>query len=85
MRAAGVVSEELLDGETVVTTGDRSRAVVLNPMGAAVLELCDGQHSVGEISEFICQNVAVAAPARVQEDVEKLLVELADVGVVELG
>lgn len=84
-RADGVVSEELLDGESVVSTTNAARAVVLNAVGAAVLDLCDGNHSIDEIAAFICDHTDASDAVRVRADVVAMLSELEAAGVVELA
>ena len=71
-----LISSELPDGETVIATPDRSRAVILNAMGAVVVDLCDGSRSVDAIATFICKHVKVATSDSVANDVEKILSEL---------
>jgi pyrroloquinoline quinone biosynthesis protein D len=54
-------------------------AVELNPSAAAVLELCDGERTVGTI---IAGLEAKFAGARLGDDVRELLADLEEVGVV---
>lgn len=54
-------------------------AVALNPSAAAVLELCDGERSLGGI---IAELQARHAGAELGDDVRELLASLADLGLV---
>jgi pyrroloquinoline quinone biosynthesis protein D len=79
----GLVSAELTEGETVVSLPATGSALVLNGTGSAVLDLCDGRHTVAEIAGFICDVVTGADPAQVERDVAALIDRLADAGLVE--
>ena len=82
-RAAGVESEELPGGEVVVVRLDTGVAVVLNPMGGIVWELCDGCRGPAEIAQFIGAHARDAVPAAVASDVEALVQSLRERGFVE--
>jgi hypothetical protein len=83
-KAKDVVVSELGNDETVVATPDRSNAVILNALGSAVFDLCDGEHSIDDITAFICQNISAPGPVEVESDVRRIVDELADAGLVEL-
>ncbi|HEY6077661.1 MAG TPA: PqqD family protein [Polyangiaceae bacterium] len=73
-----------MDGEVVVSVGKQERALILNAMADAVLELCDGSRSVGDIAAFIRETLAVPAGANVEADVAAVLDELERAGIVEV-
>lgn len=84
-RIEGVRISELLDGETVVSTPDAERAVILNELGGVVYQLCDGQRTAGELAAFVADNVPGGADReQVERDVERILGELREAGVLEL-
>ena len=82
----GVVRAELPDGDVVISSADQTRAVVVNGVGAAVLELCDGSRRVGDIARFIAETMAdrqVPALERVQHDVSAVVRELLEAGLLQ--
>jgi hypothetical protein len=84
-RIEGVRISELLDGETVVSTPDAEKAVILNELGGVVYQLCDGQRTTAELAAFVADNVPGGADRdQVQRDVERVVGELCDAGVLEL-
>jgi len=86
MRPATVaecVRTDLSDGEIVVTTPDGVTGVILNAMGAAVLELSDGTRSDGDIVSFLCGQFSGADENAVSADVSALLARLLDAGIIE--
>lgn len=82
-RAEGVESEELPGGEVVVLRPETGVAVVLNPMGGVVWDLCDGRRGAAQIADFIAAHAEGADPARVAADVEALVGSLRAQGLVE--
>ncbi len=80
-RVKDIIARDV-DEETVLITPDASRALVLNAVGGAVLDLCDGTRTVEEIVDFVCKNVA-GADAEVHKDVAALVAQLIEAGVVE--
>jgi len=79
----GVVTAELPDGALVASLPDSGNAVILNQVGGAVLDLCDGVHTVDEITAFICEHTAGAEPAAVAADVVAMVDALAAAGLIE--
>ena len=83
-RVTEAIRAELMDGEVVVSVGKQERALILNAMADAVLELCDGSRSAGDIAAFIRETLAVPAAANVEADVVAVLDELERAGIVEM-
>lgn len=82
-RCESVLEEEFED-ELVLCEPVREQVVVLNPMGAAVWELCDGARSVGEIVGEIVAHTG-APSEKVREDVAAFLADLVARGFLALG
>jgi hypothetical protein len=78
-----VVVADLPEGELVAQAAGGATAVILDPVGGAVLELCDGRRTVPEIAEFVCANLQVDDRPRVEADVARLVGELVAAGVLE--
>ena len=57
--------------------------LLLNPTGAAIVELCDGQHTVGEVVAKLAVRYN-ALPDRLSGDVAEYLGRLCERGLVEL-
>jgi hypothetical protein len=81
--AEHVIRGELTEGEVVVSLRGGERALILNAVGDAVLDLCDGSRTVDEIVTFLRENLSVPAGADVSRDVTAVLDELVRAGVVE--
>ena len=79
----GIVRGELTDGEVVVSVRNGERALILNAVGDAVLDLCDGSRTIDEIAAFMRDNMSVPAGVDVADDVRKVVDELSRAGVVE--
>jgi hypothetical protein len=79
MRPADLLVEEL-DGEVLVHAPRTGGSAVLNPIGGAVLELCDGSRSVPDIVSDIV-DVLPENRARVTSDVTALVGELVTLGI----
>lgn len=77
-----VTRSELTDNEVVVSLRGGERALILNAIGDAVLDLCDGSRTVEEIAAFLRANLTVPAGADVAADVRAVVEELAQAGVV---
>ena len=69
-------------GEGVILSLDTKRLRGLNPVGARVWELIDGQRSVEAIGQQIAQEFEVE-PARAHADVERFAQDLLSRGLVE--
>jgi hypothetical protein len=78
-----VVRGDLTDGEVVVSLRGGERALILNAVGDAVLDLCDGSRTIDEIAAFVRENMTVPAGADVSRDVRAVVDELVRAGVVE--
>lgn len=70
----GLLIEEF-DDELVVCDPDREEVILLNPMAAAIWELCDGSRTAGEIVEDILACLS-ADRGEVLADVQRLLGEM---------
>ena len=80
---ANVVRGELPDGEVVVSVPGGDKAMILNSIADAVLELCDGSRTVTEIAQFVRDTLTVPASTDVARDIDAVLDELARAGVIE--
>jgi hypothetical protein len=78
-----VIRGELTDGEVVVSVRGGERALILNAIGDAVLDLCDGSRTVDEIAAFLRENLSVPTGADVSSDVTAVVDELVRAGVIE--
>ncbi len=82
-RREGVVLADLPEGELVAQVAGGATAVILDPVGGAVIELCDGRRTVPEIAKFVCETLPVDDPGRVEADIARLVDELLAAGLVE--
>ncbi len=83
-RRVAVHQREELPGEEVVIVDPRTqRAVVLNAIGGAVWDLCDGGRSLEAIADFICAQLPSASRPQVVADVEALVRRLLEAGLLE--
>lgn len=78
-----IVRGELTEGEVVVSLRGGTRALILNAVGDAVLELCDGSRTIDEIAEFLRANMPVPPGTDVRRDVVVVVDELVRAGVIE--
>ena len=69
-------------GEIALCDLGSERLVVLNPIGAAVWQLLDGQRSIEEIVALVSETLGVDAP-RVRADVEAFIESLDAQGLLE--
>ncbi len=83
-QAANVVRGELPDGEVVISVAGGDRALILNSVADAVLELCDGSHTIADIAQFIRDTLEVPATTDVARDIAAVIEELSRAGVVEM-
>ena len=74
--------ELLADGSGVVVDGRTGSAYGLNATAALVWELCDGQHSTGEIVAALLEHFE-ASPEQVERGVRAILAELRRLDVLE--
>lgn len=81
-RRTGEVRYRIVDGEAVVVRQRAGEVMVLNPTGARILELVDGERPVAGIVEALGEEVE-AARATLEVDVAAFLRELAEAGVLE--
>lgn len=77
-----IIRGELTENEVVVSLRGGERALILNAVGDAVLDLCDGSRTVDEIAVFLRDNLSVPATADVAADVRAVVDELVRAGVV---
>ena len=81
--AADLIRGELTDGEVVVSVGGGERALILNAVGDAVLDLCDGSRTVADIASLLRETLAVPSDVDVARDVSAVVDELLRAGVVQ--
>lgn len=79
-RANELISSEMQDGTVIVSPADGHLSVV-NPVGAFVWDLIDGQRSTDFIVDQVVQNFEVS-PAVARADVLSFLDQLAERGLV---
>jgi hypothetical protein len=70
-------------GETILYDSTNERVHLVNDTAAAIWELCDGETQKDEIVVAICQLTGML-PEIVEEDVDRLLQEFVDAGLVVL-
>lgn len=78
-RGADLSVRRLSDEETVILAPTGS-VLVLNEVGAALLDLCDGTRTVDELDALLCETLRGAIPETVREDVRTFLRVLSDSG-----
>ena len=75
---------ELPDGDVIVLQLEGSKAIVLNVLAGAILDLCDGSRTIEEMVTFLCEHVPGVTRAVVLEDVRALIAQLIETGVLEV-
>ncbi len=65
----------------VVSSGRASRSVALNPTALALWELCDGNTTVREMVDAVCELFAIETE-RARMDVESALAQMYAAGVI---
>jgi hypothetical protein len=78
-RAEDVISRRIGD-EMVVLKNTADSAHILNKTAAAVWELCDGERSLDEIAERICDRFEVSFE-EARADIEEIIGRLIQVGI----
>jgi len=73
---------EELDNELLLYHPAKTKTVYMNETASLVWQLCDGQRSIGDISELLKESFPEAAD-RVAEDVESTLKTFAEHGAIE--
>ena len=81
-RRTGEVRYRIVDGEAVIVRQRAGEVMVLNPTGARILELVDGERPVAAIVETLEAELDAERPA-LEADGEAFLLELSEAGVVE--
>lgn len=76
------VRYRLIEGEAVVVRQSSAEVLVLNGVGAAVLDLADGESSVGAWIEALAE-VYDADPGILARDVLEFAAELEEAGLLE--
>jgi hypothetical protein len=71
-----------LDGEAVLLSPIEGCSYNLNQVGTFIWKLLDGEHSVGDIAQSICQTYEVEYDQALQ-DVEHILVDLQENNLVQ--
>jgi hypothetical protein len=79
VRARELATRRLSDDETVVLAPTGS-AVILNEVGAVVLDLCDGTRTVDQIVAIVCDTLSGTTEERVRADVRSFVAKLFDSG-----
>jgi Coenzyme PQQ synthesis protein D (PqqD) len=82
LRANQQVLARRLDEESVLLNPADGQYYALDLVGGRVWELCDGSHTLPEIAQIIGQEFE-ADPAVVSADLEELLGDMAEAGLVE--
>ena len=81
-RRDGVDVVDLAEDEVVARSPDRSHAVVLNATASAILELCNGEHTVLEMARFLHDALPSSELSKVVSDVEAILEQLREAEIV---
>ena len=81
-RRAGVRSREIEGGELALMNADDTTLILLNPLGAAVWELCQQPQSVQSLTSTLLECFADVEEAVVRADVKSFVARLKDLGVV---
>jgi glycerol-3-phosphate O-acyltransferase len=66
-RAQENVIGRSIEKEAVLVLPQRGEIKVVNEVGALIWQLCDGQHSVAQIAETVCQQYDVT-PEQAERD-----------------
>jgi Coenzyme PQQ synthesis protein D (PqqD) len=82
LRANQQVLARKVDEESVLLNPADGQYYALDDVGGRVWELCDGTHTLLEIAQIISREFE-ADPAVVSADLEELLGDLAEAGLVE--
>lgn len=70
------------DGHVVLFNSKTEWAQVLNPVGALVWEFCDGSTSLSDMTNEIGKLLEIHDTAILQDDINSLIQELLDLGLV---
>lgn len=81
-RLARNLLAEPLDQELMIYSQDGGTVVKLNPSGALVVQLCNGERTGAEIADAIADAYTDAA-SDIKADVPEIIEELIDDGVLE--
>ena len=74
------VRYRVVQGEGVVIRQETAEAIVVNEVGARILDLADGRRTVGAIHEKLLEEYEVDA-ADLAVDLESYLAELVEIGI----
>jgi hypothetical protein len=77
-RVEGVLRRDLPSGECMLLEPQAALALVLNPVGAAIWDLCDGTRSLTDMASLLVEHFAETALEQVQADVQALVKQLID-------
>jgi hypothetical protein len=78
-----LVRAPLSDSESVISVRGGNKALIVNAVGDAVLDLCDGSRSIDDIAAFLRDNLSVPEQVDVERDVGALVDELLRAGMLE--
>jgi hypothetical protein len=78
------VVSRVIDGEAVLVHAGQRRVRVLNPVGARLWELADGEHTAGAAAEIVAAEYG-ADLARVNSDALAFFTDLIDRGVLSIS
>jgi hypothetical protein len=79
-KAAEGLVHSPLDGGAAIYQPGADRVHHLNHTGAVIMEMCDGEHSVQEIVDFL--QLAFELPAPPEDEVRDLLQDMTNMGLV---
>lgn len=77
------VVERVVRGEAILVLAEQSKLKVLNDLGTRIWELVDGQQSVRQIADRLCQEYEVD-PAQAEGDTLDFLAELLGRGLLDV-
>jgi hypothetical protein len=72
--AAGVGVTALEEGQRVLETA--TEVVILNPLGAIIWDLLDGETNLESVVEALTEHFSTVPPATIEHDVQSLVSEL---------
>jgi hypothetical protein len=84
-RLPNVVFRDLVDGEVIVLAADGETTTVLNPIGAVIWSLCDGNHSLDEIAALIGERFPDLPLEQIASDVKLLVEQLLNAALISAG
>ena len=80
--ASGLQRNALPEGEVLVQATGKSKALLVNTLADAVIDLCDGTRTIQEIANVVRETLDVPVSIDVDADVARLIAALEDAGIV---